>query len=363
MTRTGTETELHQAIQRAAEALRAGEVVVIATETVYGLAAMATHPAAVERVRELAHGRGTGRPMAWHAVSPQAVLDALALTGTHRRLVHRLAPGPVTFVVELDSQALEAVRERVGVPAGTIDNGSDLAVRVPDHAAALEVLKRAGGPVLAQGVSAAGWGSGRTAPIEAAARAGITAIVDDGPTRYGRHSTEVRLNADGGWEVGSGGAMDERTLRRRAERVVLFVCTGNTCRSPMAETIARHVLSQRGEDALTTVESAGTFGGGGSPMSPEAVQALRSAGIEPMPHDSRPLTRQLVNAADVIFVMTPEHLQAVLAIDPSAAGRTRLLDPTGAEILDPVGAPQEQYNKTAAEIRRHVERRVTEMTG
>ncbi len=172
------------------------------------------------------------------------------------------------------------------------------------------------------------------------------------------------MKVDGqGFEVLRGGILGELDLSITAGHCVLFVCTGNTCRSPMAETIARHILSQRGEGALTTVQSAGTAGGGGAPMSAEAVQALRSAGIETKPHDSRPLTSRLVNAADVIFVMTPEHLEAVLAIDPSAAGRAHLLDPTGAGILDPIGAPQEQYNETAAEIRQHIERRVTEMTG
>ncbi len=148
-----------------------------------------------------------------------------------------------------------------------------------------------------------------------------------------------------------------------AGRVVLFVCTGNTCRSPMSEAIARHLLAQRGEGDLMVVESAGTDAGRGDPMSPEAVRALRSMGIEAGNHLSRRLTRKVAARADVIFALTPSHLQSLLAIDPSAADRAHTLDPSGVGVIDPIGQSQAFYDETAAQIRSLIEGRLSEILG
>lgn len=145
------------------------------------------------------------------------------------------------------------------------------------------------------------------------------------------------------------------------ERVVLFVCTGNTCRSPMGEAIARHLLARRSNGKLTIVESAGTDAGRGSPMSPEAVRALRSMGIEARAHRSRRLTRKVAARADVIFALTPGHLQSLLAIDPTAADRAHTLDPSGVGVIDPIGQSQAFYDETAAQIRSLIEGRLSEI--
>src|SRR5881394_3387921 len=102
-----------------------------------------------------------------------------------------------------------------------------------------------------------------------AAKLGITAIVDDGPTRLGKPSTAVRLNLDGGYDVLPGGLYDERYVRKKVERVVLFVCTGNTCRSPMAAAIAQDFVARSKSPIPTRVMSAGVAAVAGEPMTPE----------------------------------------------------------------------------------------------
>ena len=89
---------------------------------------------------------------------------------------------------------------------------------------------------------------------------------------------------------------------------ILFVCTGNTCRSPMAAAIARHVAEERGLTDVV-VESAGTGAYDGSTASDGALLVGMERGTDLSSHRSQPLTRALVDAADVVLVMSPQHLQ------------------------------------------------------
>ncbi len=124
----------------------------------------------------------------------------------------------------------------------------------------------------------------------------------------------------------------------------LFVCTGNLCRSPMAEAIARALAPGQ------SFASAGTWAGRGHPATREAVAAVAEAGADLADHRSQPLTRALLEAADRVYVMTRSHQRAVADMVPAAAGRTELLDPTGAEIADPYGLPLQDYRTCRDQI-------------
>ncbi len=105
---------------------------------------------------------------------------------------------------------------------------------------------------------------------------------------------------------------------------VLHVCTGNICRSPMAELLSRAGLTARlGVDAgRVVVESAGTWGHTGSPMESEALATLAAYGVDGADFRARELVAEQVVAADLVLGATREHRAAVVVLQPRAAART-----------------------------------------
>ena len=125
---------------------------------------------------------------------------------------------------------------------------------------------------------------------------------------------------------------------------VLFVCTGNICRSPMAEYLARDLAGDRAR-----FTSAGTIAIDGHPPSPGAVAAMAEIGIDLRLHGARPLEEALAAQPDIVFCMTGLHRKAV----SRAAGpgvRVELLDPGGGEIDDPYGMDTDDYRRSRDEI-------------
>ena len=135
---------------------------------------------------------------------------------------------------------------------------------------------------------------------------------------------------------------------------ILFVCTGNLCRSPMAEALFRHRI---GADPGWEATSAGTFACLGHPASENAVLAVKELGIELSGHRSQPLTYELVESADLIVVMTADHRFHLLEDFPEVGNRVFLIKSFGtskvpADVSDPYGGSLNTYKRIRDEIDR-----------
>jgi len=137
---------------------------------------------------------------------------------------------------------------------------------------------------------------------------------------------------------------------------ILFVCTGNTCRSPLAEAIARRILADSGKSNVI-VESAGTQAWQGAPASDEALLIGVERNLDLSSHRSKRLTREMVEASDLVLVMSPEHLAHVREMDSTA--NAYLLAGYGSDegsraIADPFGGDLDDYRETSDELEREL---------
>jgi protein-tyrosine phosphatase len=151
-------------------------------------------------------------------------------------------------------------------------------------------------------------------------------------------------------------------LLLRVDLHILFVCTGNTCRSPTAEGLLRHALEARGVGGQVTVASAGTGAWDGAPASEGAYLVGIEQGVDLSSHRARLLTRELVASADVILVMSRHH--AVRVAELGGADRVHLLPEyagKAGEVTDPFGGELEDYRTTFSELRELVDAVVTRL--
>ena len=145
---------------------------------------------------------------------------------------------------------------------------------------------------------------------------------------------------------------------------ILFVCTGNSCRSVMAQGLMQRALHQAGIDAIH-VESSGVFAIDGMSPTRETQRVLQEIGIDCTDHRARTLTPEIAQAADLIFVMEQFQAEEVIRRAPSVKDKVHLLKPYGLSpgeagnnpnIPDPIGKPLEVYEVCFSEIRDAVER-------
>ncbi|MBI85326.1 MAG: threonylcarbamoyl-AMP synthase [Planctomycetaceae bacterium] len=348
--------DLRDVIHRAVQALAEGELVAFPTETVYGLAASALDADAVTCLVEL-KGRGPNHPLALAVKSADDALDYVPdISHVGRRLARRCWPGPVTLVLgdnhpdSLLRQLPEKVQKCV-VPANT------LGLRVPAHRLILGVLQLMAGPLVLTSAN-------RTEEPDAVTAQqvidqlgdGVQLVLDDGTSQFGQPSSVVQVEKNR-LRMLREGVVSASTLSRLTNFMVLLVCTGNTCRSPMAEVLLKKQLADRLQCELDELQdqgvdvlSAGIAAAAGGRPSSGAVTVMQEKGLDLSEHFSQPVTARLVQHADLILAMTRSQRDALISHCPEAASRTHVLSTEEQDVSDPVGGSVDVYRECADQI-------------
>jgi tRNA threonylcarbamoyl adenosine modification protein (Sua5/YciO/YrdC/YwlC family) len=364
---TSAADDPRDASHRAVQALVEGKVVVLPTETVYVAAASALHAPAVERLRAMRAG-DLGGPATLAIRSVEDVLDyvpQLPLVG--QRLARRCWPGPVTMQLA-DAQPESVVQRLPAAVREVVAPGGQIRVRVPAHELTLRILRLLAGPLVIVGARRAQDADSVTAQ-EVVSRLGgqVDLVLDEGRCKFGQRSSIVAVG-ETGFDVLRQGVFSEANLKRLASWMAVLVCTGNTCRSPMAEALMRKHLARRLgckieelDDRGVVVMSAGVSATPGGRSTPEAVDVMRERGLDLSQHESQPLSDRIVRFADLILTMTRSHREALLTHWPDAEPRTHLLSRGRGEVADPIGGPIDLYRRCADQIDSYLESWVGEL--
>lgn len=358
-----------QSILKAARMLDAGKLVAFPTETVYGIGCQA-EPKAIERLSEIKKRRPEkhytlhiGNMEQLEKYVPQ--MDARA-----RKLVKKALPGPLTIVFELDDSVLSLIKKQISPGAySMLYSDGSIGIRWPDHAVACGILSQAQAPIVAPSANPADCPPAiNAAEVKHYFNGQIDCIVEvtDYGQLYNKSSTVVKVGK-GKIEILRAGAVGAEKVRELSTIWSVFVCTGNTCRSPMAEGYARKYFADKMHCSVDELQdfgykfsSVGIAAFEGAPASAEAVEVCQVQGIELLNHRSSPVHTIDIDKVDFLFTMSRSHWMTIIEYWPRAKEKCFLLDEDG-DISDPIGLGRDVYTRCLEQIKNAIQKRAQEL--
>ena len=329
-----------RAIREMAQHARSGRIIGFPTETVYGIGVPVSQTQAVERLYAL-KGRDRAKPFAYHIGDwDQLSYLHLVRTPAFRYLSKRFWPGPVTLIVQTQQ-------------------GEKIGIRFPRNLVATTLIASSGEPFLATSANLSGQPSPRTAE-EVLETIGdkIDFLINSGPCELGKDSTVVDTTTNPIAVLREGAeienirlAIDEIQHGNIPRKKIVIICTGNSCRSPMAAGILLNELKRKRLEREIEVTTSGILARDGGMATPEAILVMKNREIDISGHRSRSCRRDELLEADLILAMSQEHYDFLVGLVPGVKEKIKVLD-----VKDPIGQGIPMYELAVQDLEKKLKK-------
>ncbi|MEW6075931.1 MAG: L-threonylcarbamoyladenylate synthase [Candidatus Omnitrophota bacterium] len=333
----------YEYLKEAADVISRGGLVLLPTDTVYGIAADSKNQKAIERLYEIKK-RPPEKRFSQLIDTKEKVEDiAVDIPVVAYKLMDAFWPGPLTLVCKAKEK-------------------DTIALRLPDNLIAQKIITLSKTSVVCPSANF----SGGPAPREFGDainnfKEAVDYAIDAGPCELGVESSIVDVTTHPLQILREGAIKKEEIMAVAHKKNVLFVCTGNSCRSVMAEAYLEKKLQENGRDDVAVI-SAGLMMLPGMGATEETKELLEEEGIDVSGHRSQRLTKELLDKSDIILVMENLHEERIAQLYPKALNRVYLLREfaqikgDSLDISDPIGKSIEFYRQTFAVIKDSIER-------
>jgi protein-tyrosine phosphatase len=349
-------------IHLAVQALAEGHLVAFPSDVHYMVVASALRPTAVNKLGSKSHSgqRSTLSQACLMLRSADEVLDYVPdVSPVAIRLANRGWPGPLDILVKnghatsLTTQLEQTIQEKI------YTQDQYLALSIPRHESLEQVIRLSAGPMLV--APAFRNANGDFAAEAQHVSSSVALAIDGGTISNPGQTTIVRVDGSN-CTIEREGRLSEQQLTMMSQFTIALVCTGNTCRSPMAAAILNSKLKRRFSDkfqngsfAPIVACSAGVAASSGDPASSGAIAAMENIGLDLRKHQSQPASPSLLDRADLILTMTHNHRQNLLSRWPYLVSKTFGLAPDQMDVSDPFGGPVEVYEACAKKIDQYLD--------
>lgn len=356
-------------VHLAVQALVEGHIVAVPTDTGFNLAASAIRAGGADRLSEaIARMQNSGnidlKPV---SLGVRGVDEASDFSSGFSPVAHRIAkriwPGPLRIATHLGPPSLEqnnlllqALPDKV--QAMVLDSIGRLSLECVGHALTMQIADLLQGPIL---FAEARDPTGRPIYDPDPELFDAALVLDTGKPAYRHQPTWIEVEGEKCTLLRTG-VIDFTMLEDVSAFRILFVCTGNTCRSPMAEKLMQRKLSatldsegQSERAKSVIVQSAGLSAMSGGPASEGAIAAMQDRGLDLSEHNSCPVTENAIVYSDLILTMTHNHRQAILSRWPELSMKVHCLSNGSEDVADPFGGQIDHYQQCAKQIENHLD--------